>query len=505
MNLLQMSLSGAVLIAVIALIRTLFINRFPKGFFLSLWGIALVRLILPFSIPSAFSVYSLFGRNEKVQDVITESPLATALPLLPFETMGFHDAAPVTNAGNNTFPWEITWFVGFMFFAVFFAICYITCLRNYKTSLPVSTNYTEKWLREHPARREISIRRSDLISSPLTYGFIRPVILLPKTVDLDNREQLNYIFLHEYIHIRRFDPVAKLLMIITLCLHWFNPLVWIMYFLFNRDLELSCDEAVVRKSGTESRAGYARTLVSMEEQRSVPTLLFNSFSKNTIEERIIAIMKPKKFTLFGGIAAFSLILCIGTCFLTSANAAEPDDSNRAQSQQNTDSTEIADAVATEIPANTEAENPPVANPVTGTDKNTDAIQIDLWTWPTESSTISSTFGTRVHPVTGENKTVDHINIAGEKGDDVYSAVAGIVTETLYSPHNGNCIYISVAGADDTLIIYGHLQDVLVSAGDEVSAGTLIGHVGATGMATGPNLSFGVFVDNVAIDPMKYFE
>lgn len=480
MNLLQMSLSGAVLIAIIALIRTLFINRFPKGFFLSLWGIALVRLILPFSIPSAFSVYSLFGRNEKVQDVITEFPLATALPLLPFETMGFHDAAPVTNAGNNTFPWEITWFVGFMFFAVFFAICYITCLRNYKTSLPVSTNYTEKWLRVHPARREISIRRSDLISSPLTYGFIRPVILLPKTVDLDNREQLNYIFLHEYIHIRRFDPVAKLLMIITLCLHWFNPLVWIMYFLFNRDLELSCDEAVVRKSGTKSRAGYARTLVSMEEQRSVPTLLFNSFSKNTIEERIIAIMKPKKFTLFGGIAAFALILCIGTCFLTSANAAE-------------------------ISGDFETENPPVANPVTGTDKNTDAIQIDLWTWPTESSSISSTFGTRVHPVTNESITVDHINIAGEKGDDVYAVAAGIVTETLFDTKYGNCIYISLAGADDTLVIYGHLQDVLVSAGDEVSAGTIIGHVGATGMATGPNLSFGVFVDNVAIDPMKYFE
>ncbi len=109
-------------------------------------------------------------------------------------------------------------------------------------------------------------------------------------------------------------------MIVVLCAHWFNPLVWIMYVHANRDIELSCDEAVVRLFGESTKAAYARALISMEETRSGLTPLCNNFSKNAIEERITAIMKIKKTTVFSLIMTGFIVVGTAAAFATSANA-----------------------------------------------------------------------------------------------------------------------------------------------------------------------------------------
>ena len=120
------------------------------------------------------------------------------------------------------------------------------------------------------------------------------------------------------MHIRRFDSITKLVLIAVLCVHWFNPLVWVMYILANRDIELSCDEAVVRLFGETTKAAYARALISMEETRSGLTPLCNNFSKNAIEERITAIMKIKKASIFSLVVALALVVGVTTAFATSA-------------------------------------------------------------------------------------------------------------------------------------------------------------------------------------------
>ena len=111
----------------------------------------------------------------------------------------------------------------------------------------------------HPAGR---------ISSPLTFGVLRPVILVPKKTDWTDETALRYVLEHEFVHIQRFDVLSKLLLIAAVCVHRFNPLVWVMYVLANRDLELSCDETVLRRFGGDVRAAYARVLIRMEAARS---------------------------------------------------------------------------------------------------------------------------------------------------------------------------------------------------------------------------------------------
>ena len=237
MSLLQMSFAGAVMILAIIVIRALAVNLLPKKTFLALWGIAVARLLLPFSVPSAFSVYSLIG-NHTLAVPTTKGPQAVGM--LPTEIAGQMATMPgnISNAASSISVWVIVWAVGVLVCALVFAIAYWKCRQEFQTSLPIDNGFIQNWLKTHRLKRSISVRQSSRFSAPLTYGVFRPVILLPMSTEWENAKALQYVLAHEYVHIRRFDSITKLVLIAVLCVHWFNPLVWAMYILANRDIEL---------------------------------------------------------------------------------------------------------------------------------------------------------------------------------------------------------------------------------------------------------------------------
>lgn len=318
MKLLQMSLASGVMILVITVIRALAIERLPKKTFLALWAAALARLLAPVSLPSALSIYSLLARRAPAA---AEWTAVLALPDLPVaaETAAAAAAQQTASAPAAQPPvWTIVWAVGAAVCAVVFAVAYGRCCREFRASFPVENDVTRRWLQSHPLRRTIAIRRSGRISSPLTFGVLRPVILMPKKTDWTDETALRYVLEHEFVHIQRFDVLSKLLLIAAVCVHWFNPLVWVMYVLSNRDLELSCDETVLRRFGGDVRAAYARVLIRMEAARGGFAPLCNHFGKTAIEERITAIMKTKRITIVSlGLAAL-LVAGTVTVFATSA-------------------------------------------------------------------------------------------------------------------------------------------------------------------------------------------
>ena len=319
MSLLQMSFVGAVMILAIIVIRALTINLLPKKTFVVLWGIAVVRLLLPLSLPSVFSVYSLLSEYTSVIDAAKGSQAVLALQTeTPGQITIMHNN--LSSTANTVSMWTVIWAIGMLISAMVFAIVYWKCQQEFQTSLPVNNDFIIKWLNTHQQKRTISIRQSSRFSAPLTYGILRPVILVPTSTEWENTASLQYVLEHEYVHIRRFDSIKKFALIIVLCVHWFNPLVWAMYILANRDIELSCDEAVVRLFGENKKATYARVLISMEETRNGLTPLCNNFSKNAIEERINAIMKIKKNTISSLILASFIVVGTMTAFATSANA-----------------------------------------------------------------------------------------------------------------------------------------------------------------------------------------
>ncbi|TEB04857.1 Regulatory protein BlaR1 [Pelotomaculum schinkii] len=323
MDIWQMSLSGAVLISAVVIVRALTLHKLPKKTFLVLWGVVICRLLIPFSIPSRFSFYTSI---DMLKRAVTETTAFTA----PVKTTGIPNmgvapdlehtigiGAPVV----SVLPVTVIWLAGMCACALFLIVAYIKCRREFQTALPVTNNFAAHWLREHLMRRTVQIKQSDKIKAPLTYGIFRPVVLLPKTTDWTDETRLRHILTHEFVHIKRFDALTKLLLASALCIHWFNPLVWLMYVLANRDLELSCDETVVQTFGETMKSAYAMTLIGLEERKNRLPPLCNNFSQNVMEERIVSIMKMKKTSLIGMILTLALIIGVPAVFATSANTA----------------------------------------------------------------------------------------------------------------------------------------------------------------------------------------
>lgn len=294
MSLVQMSLNGALWICLIILLRTLAIHLLPKVVFWSLWEITALRLLLPFSLPSPFSV--------RIGTEQLSSAVEQKLSDMPLELQ-------ILSGTSDTRLSLLTaiWLAGMGMMAAYFLLSYRKSIRRFRMSVPFGAPFVQNWLETHRTVRPIQVRVSDRIGSPVTYGLFRPVILLPKQMESENDRLLTSVLTHEYIHIRRFDTAAKILLAAVLCVYWFHPMVWVMVMLANRDMELACDEGVLRTLGEKQRAGYALSLLDMEERKSRGFTLCSHFSRYAIEERTLSIMRYQKCSIPASIAAVMLV------------------------------------------------------------------------------------------------------------------------------------------------------------------------------------------------------
>ena len=319
MDIVQMSVQAGVLIAAIVIVRAITLYRLPKASFLALWGIVIARLLIPFSLTSRWSVYNLFAGLWGHED--------TTVPTGSYVTVwgGQAQVPALPEAALSIPPLTALWMVGAVVLVVVFAVLLAKNYRALRAAVLVEYHAViTKWREEYRLLRPLAIVRSDKVSSPASIGILRPRIIFPQGMDLDNEQLVRYILVHEYVHIRRFDTLWKLLALCAVCVHWFNPLVWVMLVLLNRDLELSCDEMVLRHFGGTERASYAHSLIDMAERGRPFSFMHSYFSKNAAEERIIAIMKYKKTSLLAVVLALVLTLGMATGFTTGAVAKESD-------------------------------------------------------------------------------------------------------------------------------------------------------------------------------------
>lgn len=355
MNLVEMSVCGGIMILAVLLLRLLFLERLPKKMFLFLWGIVLLRLLVPFEIASPVSIYNLIPQKfrvvkqeEQCQQIDEEQPSQSTQSSLVEEadtaeknsaaeradatiknsteektdtaeknsTAEKTDTAVKNNIVENL--WKVIYLAGAVVCFAWYTVSYHMNMRRFATAVPVTGLDVEKWLAEHKCARKISIRRTKAVDTPLTYGLRKPVILLPKNLDLTEKATIEYVLEHEYTHIRRFDQLYKFIMVLAVCIHWWNPLVWLMLYFFNRDIELSCDERVIGHGGTEEKKAYAMALLRMEERRSRSETFCSSFSRNPNEERILAVIRMKKQTRKTVAAMVLVVAVFAVTFATSA-------------------------------------------------------------------------------------------------------------------------------------------------------------------------------------------
>lgn len=317
MNIITMSITGGVMILATIAIRLFGLRKLPKTTFTALWAIVTLRLLIPFSLPFEGSAYTILANLPW-----TAKPSMTVGSNKVFTFNAITRAAgytPTQNAAGTPAsinPLIAVWLTGAVLLALYFVFSYFRIRRRFSFDF---TADCQDAMRSTGIKilRPVTVHVSSAVEVPLTYGVLRPVILLPKGTDFTDTERLRAVLAHELVHIKKFHAVYKPLLIAALCVHWFNPLVWVMLILANRDIELLCDEAVLQTFGTLEKSVYARVLLEMEEQKAGLIPMFNSFSKYALEERICSIMNFKRISAGAIVLALALIVGVTVAFATS--------------------------------------------------------------------------------------------------------------------------------------------------------------------------------------------
>lgn len=323
MSLLKMSVSASVMIVLIIVAHGLLVNRISKRVFVVLWDLVLIRLLIPFSIPFQWGVFSIILNRTNVSEDIVQAWIPVSMDVVAKETVNGMAGTGVHEVASPILTEHLIWILGLFIIASCFIVTYMRSYRRFATAIPIENEAIRIWQQNHMLKRHYRILQKEGLASPLTYGIVRPVVLLPSELDWKDETQLNYILLHEFTHIRYMDSVRKMVMAIAVCIHWYNPLVWFMYVYMNYDMELACDEGVLRKLEGDNRKSYALTLIGLEEKKGYPSMSVNYFSKNRTQKRITAIMKNRKISFIGNVCATVLIALIMLCGTTAIATAAP--------------------------------------------------------------------------------------------------------------------------------------------------------------------------------------
>jgi LCP family protein required for cell wall assembly len=337
---LNMSMIAAIAALMIIILRASLGKALPRTFSYAMWGIVLYRMVCPVSFSSIFSMLggikpgldtytsslkavSLtggldFGGGYKAQELGLASNL---LQEVPIETTGgvssVHMAAAPMYAGYFTAAVTMLWVMGIFALLLYNVVSY----RRLCKSMSTSTFYEDHQLVKEckmaiRMNRRVDVYESDKVESPFVYGIFRPRVMLPASAayssDGQGREQLRHILLHELYHIKRFDYLIKPLAFLALCMHWYNPVLWIAFRLFDKDMEMSCDEGAVNALKTGTGEDYATTLLNMASSRSgIGKSCALAFRETNTGERVKHIVKYKKPGLAVGlISGILIIICV---------------------------------------------------------------------------------------------------------------------------------------------------------------------------------------------------
>lgn len=323
-GILNMSITAGWIILAVMLLRLIF-HKAPKWIRCAMWGMVGLRLILPFSLESALS---LIPSAEPIpQELVhsgTPDNLSTAEILsyvgnnsVSYE-LGIQDGsiffneicAPDCDTVNplllNLTVASVLWLVGIAALLIYACVSYIKLRSKIATAVLLRDN----------------IYQSENVDSPFILGIIKPKIYIPFGM---NDEAVGYVTAHENAHLRRRDHISKPLAFLVLCLHWFNPLVWAAYILFSKDIELACDEKVIREMDIDERKSYATAILDCGISRRRIAACPLAFGETSIKERVKNALSYKKPMLWVIIIAVIACVAVAVGFMT--NPSKPDENN----------------------------------------------------------------------------------------------------------------------------------------------------------------------------------
>lgn len=319
-KLLNMSLTASAAILFVLLIRLL-LKKMPKVISYALWGIVLVRLLCPVSIESDLSLFSLMGSPAVENGSVTSRMEFIPNDMIHTENQSIVQSGPgADHVLNNALPQDkeqsaanplealikiaaCVWMAGILAMGIYTAVSCFMLRRKLITSSHLRDN----------------IYLADEITSPFVMGLVRPKIYLPSSIE---EQELPYILMHEQYHICRCDHLIKAAAFIALCIHWFNPLVWAAFIMAEKDMEMSCDEAVVKRMGDSIRADYAASLLSLATGHRIIAGMPLAFGEGDTKGRIRNLANRKKSAWWAVFAAGVVCVIAAVCLLTNPSGTD---------------------------------------------------------------------------------------------------------------------------------------------------------------------------------------
>ena len=436
----------------------------PSRLLCWLWLAVGLRFVLPWGIPLSLprpQNTQLAAAADTVQE-LGELPLVAPPPAVSAPAAALPWYARLT-------PWHAlaaVWAVGVAVLAVRGIVGYIKLKRHVALACKTSDG----------------CYGGACVTAPFTLGILRPRVYLPDDLQGTARRA---VLLHEQTHIRRGDPLTKPLFYAVACLHWFNPLAWLAFCTFERDMEAACDEAAVRGRPLPERNAYCESLLHFAVQgRSIPGSL--AFGQGSVKERIVHLLHYRRL---GAGALAVCIAVVGLCF--AACMVRPELS--AQPETTTATPESPATAETAQPAETPA---PVVQ-TSALPTLSDATNSPRFICPVKYKYISRFATENSHR--GDD-------LCADEGTEIYAAADGVVLAAQEHYSWGNFVEIDHGTDADGLrwvTLYAHMQSCAVQVGQTVTAGQVIGYVGSTGNTTGNACHFEMQVNGTLVEP-RYF-
>ena len=309
-TILNMSITGIYISLAIIVIR-FFIRKLPKQYSYILWSILGIRLICPFSFSSALSLFNLIhpessdNRMTYIPDKIEYAAEPQVTIATPEINNAINNYLPPAEPAHSINPMQAVmlictsvWLAGVIAMLIYTAVSYFRIHRHISSAVILRDN----------------VYICSKIQSPFVYGILRPKIYIPEGVS-DN--DLRYIIAHEQTHIARCDHIIKLTAMMVLCIHWFNPMIWLSYKLMVKDMEHSCDERAVKSFDTDVRKDYANALLNMSVRHNKLYGIL-AFGESGIKSRIKGVLSLKKPRTAICILASAALLTAAVCLLTNS-------------------------------------------------------------------------------------------------------------------------------------------------------------------------------------------
>lgn len=312
-KLLNMSYQGGIVICFILLARyILHIIKAPKKYAYYLWLIAFVRLLCPFSFESVLSI--LPRETEPIKQAIVYEQIPEIHTGSTVVNQTVNNVLPKADSVASVNPMQIImaigqviWLIGIIILLVYSLLSFIRLKKRLVGSVNLSAISSER-------SDTGTIYISDHIATPFVLGFFRPRIYVPSII---NEQEIPYILMHEQAHIKRKDHIIKLLVFGIAVIHWFNPLVLIAYVLMNQDMEMSCDEYVMKSYKEDIRKEYATSLLNLSVGRRLILGVPLAFGEGNVKGRIKNVARYKKPLISVAICAVIGCIILGITLLTS--------------------------------------------------------------------------------------------------------------------------------------------------------------------------------------------